>query len=56
MTEAKFTYNVKIRGLHCYRRPLEGEEESKSVVYIVTAARWRERRTPDEMRELHQIR
>lgn len=27
MTEAKFTYNVKSRGLHCYRRPPEGEGE-----------------------------
>lgn len=24
---AKFTYNVESRGLHCYRRPPEGEEE-----------------------------
>lgn len=24
---AKFTYNVKSRGLHCYRRPTEGEED-----------------------------
>lgn len=24
---AKFTYNVKSRGLQCYRRPPEGEEE-----------------------------
>ena len=23
----KFTYNIKNRGLHCYRRPPEGEEE-----------------------------
>lgn len=26
---AKFTYNVKSRGLQCYRRPPEGEEETK---------------------------
>ena len=25
---AKFTYNVKSRGLHCYRRPPEEEEET----------------------------
>ena len=25
---AKFTYNVKSRGLHCYRRPPEGEEDA----------------------------
>ena len=25
---AKFTYNVKSRGLQCYRRPPEGEEET----------------------------
>ena len=25
---AKFTYNVKSRGLHCYRHPPEGEEET----------------------------
>lgn len=25
---AKFTYNVKSRGLHCYRRPPEGEENT----------------------------
>ena len=24
---AKFTYNVESRGLHCYRRPPEGEED-----------------------------
>lgn len=24
----KFTYNIKNRGLHCYRRPPEGEEET----------------------------
>ena len=23
----KFTYNVEIRGFHCYRRPPEGEED-----------------------------
>ena len=23
----KFTYNIKNRGLHCYRRPPEGEED-----------------------------
>lgn len=31
---AKFTYNVKIRGLHCYRRPPVGEEEEKHVIEI----------------------
>ena len=25
---AKFTYNVESRGLHCYRRPPEGEEDT----------------------------
>ena len=25
---AQFTYNVKSRGLHCYRRPPEGEEDT----------------------------
>ncbi len=25
---AEFTYNVKSRGLHCYRRPPEGEEDT----------------------------
>lgn len=25
----KFTYNIKNRGLHCYRRPLEGEEDAQ---------------------------
>ena len=25
----KFTYNIKNRGLHCYRRPPEGEEDTK---------------------------
>ena len=24
----KFTYNIKNRGLHCYRRPPEGEEDT----------------------------
>ena len=24
----KFTYNIKNRGLHCYRRPPEGEEDA----------------------------
>ena len=24
----KFTYNVESRGLHCYRRPPEGEEDT----------------------------
>lgn len=24
----KFTYNVESRGLHCYRRPPEGEEDN----------------------------
>lgn len=24
----KFTYNIKNRGLHCYRRPPEGEEDN----------------------------
>lgn len=31
---AKFTYNVKSRGLQCYRRPPEGEEEEKHVIEI----------------------
>ena len=25
----KFTYNIKNRGLHCYRRPPEGEEDAQ---------------------------
>ena len=25
----KFTYNVESRGLHCYRRPPEGEEKTR---------------------------
>ena len=25
----KFTYNIKNRGLHCYRRPPEGEEDAR---------------------------
>lgn len=31
---AKFTYNVKSRGLHCYRRPPVGEGEEKHVIEI----------------------
>lgn len=26
----KFTYNVESRGLHCYRRPPEGEENKEN--------------------------